>query len=463
MSVDRAIEVARKRGVPASDELRLYLVHGALHLCGYDDREPGDRARMRRAESAVLGALGRAKAPRDGTRDRFCTKNGKKIQALRRPRVSRCQRTDFPCKTRAFRAACALSRGIPRTPIAAAALDRRFGIGIHECVGSIAHRSARPARGSEEIVTTAAGRAPKAKKAKRRAPQNGSAGPLVAETRNGADRGEVRKVRTPSNGVRTIRPEPPEAFGPRNGAENGDAVVRRDAIARRDSVDRLWASYRRSPTDASRNRLSRPTGDSCAKSSGASATASEERRRGDRHRRELRPDLRDRGFDPSRGVRFESCELRVRAAPRGFSAPDWLPRPLEPGSSCTSASPRSPFRQSRPADEDVAAEMDMPLEEYRRVFGVGLPGPRLHARRRIRRGCRSGPTSSKTSTATPPGTADRDEILRLVTSASVRNTGSTSSTGGASMREIGRSAPRSRGCARCMRVLRRPALPGPSD
>ncbi len=68
VSVDRAIEVARKRGVPASDELRLSLVHGALHLCGYDDREPGDRARMRRAESAVLGALGRANAPRDGTR-----------------------------------------------------------------------------------------------------------------------------------------------------------------------------------------------------------------------------------------------------------------------------------------------------------------------------------------------------------------------------------------------------------
>lgn len=70
VSVDRAIEVARKRGVPASDELRLYLVHGTLHLCGYDDRQPGDRARMRRAESAVLGVLRGANAPRDGTRDR---------------------------------------------------------------------------------------------------------------------------------------------------------------------------------------------------------------------------------------------------------------------------------------------------------------------------------------------------------------------------------------------------------
>ena len=65
-SVDRAIEVARKRGSGASDELRLYVVHGTLHLCGFDDREPGERARMRRAESAVLRGLERA-STRSGT------------------------------------------------------------------------------------------------------------------------------------------------------------------------------------------------------------------------------------------------------------------------------------------------------------------------------------------------------------------------------------------------------------
>ena len=81
-SVDRAIEVARKRGSATSDELRLYVVHGTLHLCGFDDHEAVDRARMRRAESAVLraleastrsgsGSLERSKSSRGGTRDRI--------------------------------------------------------------------------------------------------------------------------------------------------------------------------------------------------------------------------------------------------------------------------------------------------------------------------------------------------------------------------------------------------------
>lgn len=57
-SVSCARRVARERGVPAKRELALYLVHGALHLCGYDDHAPRDRARMRAAEKRVLGALG---------------------------------------------------------------------------------------------------------------------------------------------------------------------------------------------------------------------------------------------------------------------------------------------------------------------------------------------------------------------------------------------------------------------
>ncbi len=56
-SVDRARAVAAERGEDAAAELRLYLVHGALHLCGYDDREPAERARMRAAEAEVLSRL----------------------------------------------------------------------------------------------------------------------------------------------------------------------------------------------------------------------------------------------------------------------------------------------------------------------------------------------------------------------------------------------------------------------
>jgi probable rRNA maturation factor len=58
VSTTSARRVAAERGVAAQRELALYLVHGALHLCGYDDRAPRVRARMRRAETAVLRALG---------------------------------------------------------------------------------------------------------------------------------------------------------------------------------------------------------------------------------------------------------------------------------------------------------------------------------------------------------------------------------------------------------------------
>lgn len=63
VSVERALAVARERGVPAARELALYIVHGALHLCGFDDRTSADRRRMRAAESAVLDALGHPADP----------------------------------------------------------------------------------------------------------------------------------------------------------------------------------------------------------------------------------------------------------------------------------------------------------------------------------------------------------------------------------------------------------------
>lgn len=58
ISVPCARRLARERGVRTERELALYIVHGVLHLCGWDDHEPGPRARMRRSEAAVLGALG---------------------------------------------------------------------------------------------------------------------------------------------------------------------------------------------------------------------------------------------------------------------------------------------------------------------------------------------------------------------------------------------------------------------
>ncbi|HKQ50518.1 MAG TPA: rRNA maturation RNase YbeY [Phycisphaerae bacterium] len=41
------------------NEVLLYVVHGCLHLCGYNDRQPGDAARMHRREDEILLRLGR--------------------------------------------------------------------------------------------------------------------------------------------------------------------------------------------------------------------------------------------------------------------------------------------------------------------------------------------------------------------------------------------------------------------
>jgi probable rRNA maturation factor len=73
VSVDAAARhVARARTRPRrqsprpptdlATELTLYLIHGWLHLAGYDDRKPIDRRRMRAAEKRALGLLRRAGA-----------------------------------------------------------------------------------------------------------------------------------------------------------------------------------------------------------------------------------------------------------------------------------------------------------------------------------------------------------------------------------------------------------------
>jgi probable rRNA maturation factor len=57
VSTERARAVASRRGLDIVREHLLYVVHGALHLCGHDDHEPRERARMRRAERVVLARL----------------------------------------------------------------------------------------------------------------------------------------------------------------------------------------------------------------------------------------------------------------------------------------------------------------------------------------------------------------------------------------------------------------------
>lgn len=65
VNVERARCEAAERGHDAMAELALYIVHGILHACGFDDIESADRLRMRDAELAVLGRLELRVAPVD--------------------------------------------------------------------------------------------------------------------------------------------------------------------------------------------------------------------------------------------------------------------------------------------------------------------------------------------------------------------------------------------------------------
>lgn len=62
VSADAAVRFARSRGRDFSAELTLYLVHGWLHLAGYDDLAPAKKRVMRRAETRALRLLSRAGA-----------------------------------------------------------------------------------------------------------------------------------------------------------------------------------------------------------------------------------------------------------------------------------------------------------------------------------------------------------------------------------------------------------------
>jgi probable rRNA maturation factor len=58
ISADTAAAAARKIGWSAPDEMLLYVIHGALHLTGYDDLKPAARRQMRSRERHYLAKLG---------------------------------------------------------------------------------------------------------------------------------------------------------------------------------------------------------------------------------------------------------------------------------------------------------------------------------------------------------------------------------------------------------------------
>jgi rRNA maturation RNase YbeY len=55
--LDEAVKQARRFRTSWQSELVRYVVHGILHLCGYDDRKPRARRTMKREEDRLVKQL----------------------------------------------------------------------------------------------------------------------------------------------------------------------------------------------------------------------------------------------------------------------------------------------------------------------------------------------------------------------------------------------------------------------
>lgn len=70
VSVDTAMRFAKQHGRRWQDELLLYVIHGWLHLAGYDDLQPNLKRIMRRAEARAMQL-----ATRQSTKALFALRN----------------------------------------------------------------------------------------------------------------------------------------------------------------------------------------------------------------------------------------------------------------------------------------------------------------------------------------------------------------------------------------------------
>ncbi|MBO4822028.1 MAG: rRNA maturation RNase YbeY [Prevotella sp.] len=55
ISLDTVASNAQEQGTSYEDELYRVIIHGILHLCGINDKGPGEREVMERAENKALG------------------------------------------------------------------------------------------------------------------------------------------------------------------------------------------------------------------------------------------------------------------------------------------------------------------------------------------------------------------------------------------------------------------------
>ena len=58
VSTDTAAKMGQQLGVPMEHEVLLYVIHGMLHLVGFDDTDPESAEKMRAAEADYLGRFG---------------------------------------------------------------------------------------------------------------------------------------------------------------------------------------------------------------------------------------------------------------------------------------------------------------------------------------------------------------------------------------------------------------------
>jgi len=57
ISAETALRQARQYRSSLMQELQLYIVHGLLHLRGYDDKTPSGSREMERRQRSILGRL----------------------------------------------------------------------------------------------------------------------------------------------------------------------------------------------------------------------------------------------------------------------------------------------------------------------------------------------------------------------------------------------------------------------
>jgi probable rRNA maturation factor len=62
LSVETAQRQAKEQGTTLENEIRLYLVHGLLHLQGLDDQAQKDRRRMHAAQNKIVVAANRTQS-----------------------------------------------------------------------------------------------------------------------------------------------------------------------------------------------------------------------------------------------------------------------------------------------------------------------------------------------------------------------------------------------------------------